>query len=352
MTRGEFLKEMLDKIFGSVYVEFSKIEKTEVRYTNSASYFKDCTYSDAYKKHYLNIFNHLFDDKVKTILIRKTGYNKPESIEEYHNRAIDFILSIKIDSDEVLKKCEGLKESMTAAMLKDVYQDIILKELFDLGDKKIGKARKDDDFDKSLRKITAAVRKYPRLHLKQSYKKEYEDPYFNKLIESYPFFEELNFEEDNEIVKKQLKRDGGNSALTAKYTSLIEENLVRVVEFTEYYIQNKNELAAYLDKTQIDEEYFEGLESHMDTMIIDVEGYGSILSKEQIIEFKNTAVRLYNKLYGEGHPKYEDTTYLAAWNAHKKYLFYLFRLSLLFEHLNITRKSIIKMTRCTNYWTK
>ena len=224
---------------------------------------------------------------------------------------------------------------MTAAMLKDVYQDIILKELFDLGDKKIGKARNDDDFDKSLRKITAAVRKYPRLHLNKSYKKEYEDPFFNKLIESYPFFKELNFEEDNKIVKKQSKRDGKNSALTATYTSLIESNLGRVVEFTEYYIQHKNELAAYLDKTQIDEEYFEGLESHMDTMIIEVEGYGVILSNEQIIEFKNTAVRLYNKLYGEGHPKYEDTTYLAAWNAHKKYLFYLFRLSLLFEHLNI-----------------
>lgn len=336
MTRGEFLKEMLDKIFGSVYVEFSKIEKTEVRYTNSASYFKDCTYSDAYKKHYLNIFNHLFDNEVKTILIKKTGYSKPESIEEYHNRAIDFILSIKIDSDEVLKKCEGLKESMTATMLKDVYQNIIIKELFDLGDKKIGKARKDDDFDKSLRKITAAVRKYPRLHLNQSYKKEYEGPYFNKLIESYPFFEELNFEDDNEIVQEQLMCEEKISNASFGYVTLIEENLGRVVELTEEYTKDNNELAAYADKTQIDKELFKDLETHMETtMIGDVEGYHSILSKEQIIEFKNTAVRLYNKLYGEGHPKYEDTTYLAAWNAHEDYLQYLFRLALLFKDLNI-----------------
>ena len=224
---------------------------------------------------------------------------------------------------------------MTATMLKDVYQNIIIKELFDLGDKKIGKARKDDDFDKSLRKITEAVRKYPRLHLNKSYKKEYKNPFFNKLIKSYPFFKELNFEDDNEIVQEQLMCEEKISNASFGYVTLIEENLARVVEFTEYYIQHKNELAAYLDKTQIDEEYFEGLESHMDTMIIDVEGYGSILSKEQIIKFKNTAVRLYNKLYGEGHPNYKATTYLAAWNAHEDYLQYLFRLALLFKDLNI-----------------
>ncbi len=49
--------------------------------------------------------------------------------------------------------------------------------------------------------------------------------------------------------------------------------------------------------------------------------------KEKVLEFKNVAVRVYNLLYGKGHPEYEDVTHLAAWNAHIKYVDYLFWLS-------------------------
>ena len=323
MTRGEFMVNMLESIFGTKYIEFDKIENSVVKYTKGGYLCKDCTYSQKYKNHFSGIFQKLLDSGCKEILI-KNKYNNSKSIAEYHEKAIDFIFSLNTLKKLELQTIKALKNSMTIQMISRIYQEIILETIFDIGNQHIGQERGADDFNKSVDKIFNLILEFIKNELPELLEKEHKNAFFRELVKTYPLFSELHLEEDNKIVQIHLEREEKQVQLTFGYVS---GDLFSRMDLIEEYLKDNNELVVFIAKDTIYEDDFLDLDFKLDTLLVNVQSYRSLFPKDKVIEFKNTAISLYNRLYGEGHPDYENVTFLAAWNAHVKYVDYLFSLA-------------------------
>ena len=334
MTRGEFMIKMLESIFGTKYIEFQGIENSKIKYAKSGTLFKDCTYSYSYKGRFLEILQKLFDNKYKEISVEKI-HNNPKPIAEYHKRTIDFIFSLEgfdyLGSDTI----DTLKRSMTIQMISRIYQEIILETIFSIGNQKPEKERHNDNFDESIDKIRNSILKFIKNELPELLEKEHKNAFFRELVKTYPLFSELHLEEDNKIVQIHLEREEKQNRLTFGYVS--SDLFPRIngtnncatciplkITFSSL-LANNNTID--ISKDTIYEDDFLDLDFKLDTLLVNVQSYRLLFSKDKVIEFKNIAISLYNRLYGKGHPEYKDVTFLAAWNAHVKYVDYLFSLA-------------------------
>ena len=213
---------------------------------------------------------------------------------------------------------------MTIQMISRIYQEIILETIFDIGNQHLGKERHNDNFDESIDKIRNSILKFIKNELPELLEKEHKNAFFRELVKTYPLFSELHLEEDNKIVQIHLEREEKQVRLTFGYVS---GDLFSRMDLIEEYLKDNNGLVVFIAKDTIYEDDFLDLDFKLDTLLVNVQSYRSLFPKDKVIEFKNTAISLYNRLYGEGHPDYENVTFLAAWNAHVKYVDYLFSLA-------------------------
>ena len=321
MTRRQFLENMLEATFGTNYIEFKNTDADNVKYSKGGSLCKDCTYSNTYQKHIEDLYAPLFNAQYHWITI--VGKHS-ESIASYQEKAAAFLYNMKAFRNLKEETLDAIKTSMTLQNLSDIYLDIVIKTLFDIGGQESIKERARDEFDSSIEKISEEIQKYICKELPVLQERHFKNLYFRKIAEEFPVFQELNLEEDNKIVEKQLRKEDKDFSITfGEYNMCLGD----AVEIIEAYQKEIGELSKYADKDHLDEDSFLDLDMTLDVLLENVSGYRNLLSKDQIIDFKNTAVRVYNHLYGQGHPVYEDVAYLAAWNAHEKYLGYLLRLS-------------------------
>lgn len=329
MTRREFLKKMLEATFGTIYIEFKKTNAGIVTYTKGGSLCKDCTYSNTYQKHIEDLYAPLFDAQYHQITIA----GKPsEPIATYQKKAVAFLYKMKPFRDLKEETLDVIKTILTLQNFSAIYLDIVIKTLFDIGRQKPSKERASDDFATSLEKISEEIQKYIIKEFPLLQERHFTKLYFRKVAEEYPVFQELNLEEDNKIVEEHLK-----AAVIFCRNSFGEFKMsfVDAVELIESYQNEIGVLSRYADKENLIDETFFELDMTLDQLLVDVCGYHNLLSKDQVIDFKNTAVRVYNHLYGQGHSIYEGVVYLAAWSAHEKYLDYLVRLSVVLKEYDI-----------------
>lgn len=344
MTRGEYLKNMLQTVFGTYYIEFLKNDNDTVCYEKRGYFCKDCSYTDNYKKRLIDLFQNLFDERYSKISIRKNNNSKPViPINEYRERAKDFIFSIEgFHSYEII----DIKKSLSDSMIYEIYRKIIIETIFDIGDLKSGTERRNDNFDKDIHSTFNAVLIYVKTIIPEIVGRLHKNRFFMELTETYPIFEKLNLEEDNLIVEKQLKKEEKYVRSTFGRSNM---DMFERIDLIETYNNDFNEFAKYVNKAIMTEEDFLDLDMKLDELLVEIQEYNVLFNKEKVDEFVASTVRLYNHLYGKGHQEYEDVTYLAAWNTHVKFVDYLFSLSLfLKEYLipqNWLRQALYKTAK-------
>lgn len=206
MTRGEFMSGMLEYIFGVKNIEFKSVKNSLLEYTKSGSFCKDCTYTSVYKNRLNEIFHNLLDEKFTEICIRKNKYSKPGSVNEYREKAKNFIFDLGGYESLNTELLEKIKENMTDAMVSRIYHDIIIKEIFYTEDRKNSKERSDDDFDGSVKNICQSVAVFIHSELSELSERNYKKEFFKSLVSKYPVFSELNLDEDNKIVQHHLRK--------------------------------------------------------------------------------------------------------------------------------------------------
>lgn len=324
MTRGNFMSDMLKYVFGVKYIEFSKIKNSLVEYTKGGSFCKDCTYTSVYKNRLKEIFGNLLDEKFTEICIKKNKYSRPVPVDEYRERTKNFIFELKGYESLNTEIFETIKENMTVAMISRICNDIIIEEIFNIDGKKSCKERRNDNFDDSISNICKSVLVFIKNELPELTARKYKKDFFNFLTEQYPVFSELELDEDNEIVCSHLMKKEKELKNIYSTFKVIEDFTLRV-EFIDNCKIYHGELAKFGDKNNMQEDDFIDLKDMLESLCYTSQNYNSFLKKD-ITEFKNTAVRIYNLLYGENHPEYKGVISIAAWNAHEYFIEYLFNL--------------------------
>ena len=324
MTRKEFLRKIFMDVFGSTKIKFKDTEGDVIRYSADNRLFTDCQYTGTYRDHMEDMFAPLLDSQYHQICIVKGKYSKPEPIEPYRQKALDFILKLKVFRDFNEEAISFIKQSIELYHIWDIYDIIIFRHLFNIRGLKSGPERGDDDFDEQLDCISKAVEKYLHEQLPKLKKSYFKKHFFREIAEKYPVIHELNLEEENKTVEKQLKSRSKNVIYTEFHVNYLGD----VVDLVETYRSEVKEFAIYAYKSLMTEEDFVQLDMKLDTLLVQASGYRPNVPREDVIEFKDIAVNVYNRLYGRGHSTYEDTVLLAAWNAHEKLLDYLLMLSM------------------------
>lgn len=326
MTRGEFMGGMLEYIFGVKYIEFKGVKKSLLEYTKGGSFCKDCTYTSVYKNRLNEIFHNLLDEKFTEICIRKDKYSKPCSVKEYHKKAKDFIFDLKGYGNYNTEFFETIKENMTVAMVSRIYHDIIIEEIFHTEDRENSKERSDDDFDDSVKNICHSVSVFIYSELSELKTRKYKKEFFEFLVNEYTVFSELNLDEDDKIVQHHLNKKEKEVRNEYGFVNPIfaDDDFFSRVNLIQQYKTDNGMFAAFADRNNMQEDDFLDLQMKLETLWGNSQSYNVLLKKEEVIEFKNTAVRIYNRFYGKNHPEYEDIIFLAAWNAHEYFIKYLF----------------------------
>ena len=330
MTRGEFMGGMLEYVFGVKYIEFKGVKNSLLEYTKGGSFCKDCTYTSVYKNRLKEIFLNLLDEKFTEVCIRKDKYSKPCSVKEYHKKAKDFIFDLKGYGNYDTELFETIKENMTVAMVRRIYHDIIIEEIFRIEDRENSKERSDDDFDDSVKNICQSVIVFIHSEFSELAARKYKKKFFESLVSEYPVFSELNLDEDNKIVQHHLRKKEKEVKNTFNFVNAIfaDDDFFSMVNLIQQYKTDNGMFAAFADRNNMQEDDFLDLQMKLDILCNNSQSYYSLFTKEEVIEFKNTAVRIYNRFYGKNHPEYEDIIFLAAWNAHEYFVEYLFNLDL------------------------
>lgn len=324
MTRTEFLGDMLKSVFGVKYLELKNTYTLIATYIKGGSFLKDCTYTMNYKKTIQKIFGKLLDEKIDKIFFKKDNYGSPEPIDEYREKAKKFIFDIKIFNDIDSERLTTIKENMTTTIVNRIYQEIIIEEIFNIGDKKGSKERQQDNFDESVDNINKSILAFINREFPEIVPRKYKNDFFKKLIENYPVFSELELEEDNKIVQKHIQDSEQIIKNTFGYVNLIVSDAIDLIEG---YKSHNDKLSAYNYIYNIEGEIFFELQLTLQTLCMEAQGYNFIFQKEEVIIFKNIAVSIYNHFYGKHHQKYDDVTNIAAWNAHEIFIDYIFILN-------------------------
>lgn len=202
MTRKKFLEDMLYSVFGVKCVEYKKEIGGTLYYIKGGTLCKDCTYSSKYKSKFMKFWEKLLNEKYNVVII-DNNINKKYNIEEFHEKARNYVFhfsSVKSEQDS-----DKLKEVIPISMVRHIYLDIILEELFDIGEKKLHKDRGNDDFDDSEEKIKKQIDEFLAENWNFLGSKMYKNGFFKDLAKHYPVFAELQLDEDRQIVMEHVK---------------------------------------------------------------------------------------------------------------------------------------------------
>lgn len=327
MTRGEFMGDMLEYVFGVKYIEFKGDKNLSVEYIKGGSFCKDCTYTSTYEKRLKRMFQYLLDEKYTEICIIKNKYSKPVPIKEYRERAKNFIFDLKGYENYDTELFETIKKNMTVTMVSEIYNDII-EEIFNIEGRENGKERSGDDFNDSVKNICQSIIVFIHSKLPELTARKYKKEFFESLVSEYPVFSELNLDEDDEIVQHHLKKKEKEMKNIYGHvnTDFTDNDLFSMVDLIKQYKEDNGTFASFGDRNGMQEDDFLDLQMKLGTLCANSQSYKSLFQKEDVIEFKNTAVRIYNLFYGENHPEYEKIIFLAAWNTHEYLVEYLFNL--------------------------
>jgi len=323
MTRVEFMSGMLEYVFGVKYIEFSKCKNTVLEYTKGGSFCKDCTYTSVYKNRLKEMFQNLLDEKFTEICIRKDKYSKPVPVNAYREKAKNFIFDLKGYGSQNTELFETIKNNMTVAMVSKIYNDIIIEEIFNTEGMKNGKERSYDDFNDSVKNICHSVSVFIHNNISELATRKYKKEFFESLINEYPVFSELNLDEDDKIVQNHL--DEKEKQMKNMYGH-VNIDLFSMVDLIQQCKNDNGMFAAFGDRNNMQKDDFEDLQMKLETLFMHSQSYRCLFKKEEVIEFKNTAVRIYNLFYGKNHPEYKDIIFLKAWTAHEYFIEYLFYL--------------------------
>lgn len=323
MTRGDFMSGMLEYVFCVKYIEFSKYKNTVLEYTKGGSFCKDCTYTSVYKNRLKEMFQNLLDEKFTEICIRKDKYSKPVPVNAYREKAKNFIFDLKGYGSQNTELFETIKNNMTVAMVSKIYNDIIIEEIFNTEGMKNGKERSGDDFNDSVKSICHSVIVFIHDEISELDARKYKQEFFKFLVNEYPVFSELNLDEDDKIVQNHL--DEKEKQMKNIYGH-VNIDLFSMVDLIQQCRKDNGMFAAFGDRNNMQKGDFLDLQMKLETLCANSQSYKSLFPKEEVIEFKNTAVRIYNLFYGKNHPEYKDIIFLKAWTAHEYFIEYLFNL--------------------------
>ena len=159
MTRKEFLGDMLYSVLGVKYIDYHSAEGESVYYSKGDSLYKDCTYSTPYKDRFKMFWDNLLNEKYKNIVFKaENGRTQTHTLREYQDKAREYVFQFSSVKDE--QDADKLKEVITIPMIRHICLEIILEELFDIGENKAHKDRGSDDFDESEKRIRAKIESF------------------------------------------------------------------------------------------------------------------------------------------------------------------------------------------------
>ncbi|MDE6088320.1 MAG: hypothetical protein K2G25_08050 [Oscillospiraceae bacterium] len=199
MTRKEFLGNMLYSVFGVKYIDYRFAEGESVYYSKGDSLYKDCTYSTSYKDKFRVFWDNLLNEKYKNIVFKgENGRTQTHTLKEYQEKAREYIFqfsSVKGEQD-----ADKLKEVITIPMIRHICLEIILEELFDIGENKVHKDSGNDDFDESGKRIRAKINSFLVENWVSLKSRMYKNNFFRDLVKQYPVFAELKLNENEQTV--------------------------------------------------------------------------------------------------------------------------------------------------------
>ena len=329
MIRKKFLEDMLSSMFGVKCIEYKKEIGCTLYYMKGGTLCKDCTYSSKYKSKFMEFWDKLLNEKYNFVII-DSNINKKYNIEEYHEKARNYVFrfsSVKSEQDS-----DKLKEVIPISMVRHIYLDIILEELFNIGEKKSHKDRGGDDFEDCEERIKKQIDEFLVKNWDLLGSKMYKNSFFKDLVKKCPVFVELQLDENEETVIDDIKK-GKEFFYNFKIISrMTASDLGRIVQENRDVNLINKDISVYCDKVLMEDEDFKFLAGNLEYLLNYSERYIDIFChKEDIEELKNTAVRLYNYFYGKNHPKYTGSTQREYWNAHTVLIEYLFMLDLVLK---------------------
>ncbi|MDE6788358.1 MAG: hypothetical protein K2J47_03450, partial [Ruminococcus sp.] len=150
----------------------------------------------------------------------------------------------------------------------------------------------------------------------------YKNIFFDSLVKGHPIFSMIDFDCEEIIVQE----DFFESMSIVENSSNPIVSLYDTIKTKKILSQDNERFSAYGDIATMTEENFWLMGELLTTLCLNAQSYCVYLNSEEIKQFINTAVRLYNKFYGKGHSKYIGSIHREAWTTHRifaEYLFYL-----------------------------
>ena len=89
------------------------------------------------------------------------------------------MISLLSSEQLTIENEQFLKKNLTVTMMAEVYSDIIIKELFNIENRKIGKDRGNDNFDESKKRIAHLICEYLNKNADTIKDKIYKNSFFN-----------------------------------------------------------------------------------------------------------------------------------------------------------------------------
>lgn len=332
MTRIKFLGDMLKSVFGVKYIIFDEVSSSTVTYEKGGNFLKDCTYTSTYKEKAQQLFGKLLDERINKILFKKDKYSKPQPIDKYREKAKTFIFGIKIFNNVDSEYLNVIKENITITMVNRIYQDIIIEEVFNIGDKKGFEERKNDNFDESVDNIGKSIFEFIRRELPKIISRKYETDLLKHLTQNYPVFSKLQLDEKNKLVfddVEMIKKFIENSKKIPLSTFGLE--FVDTLSIREETLIRNGKLATYIDKSIMNAVDFELLTSVITDLYHYSECYPQVFSEKEVETLTNTAIRTYNHFYGKNHVVYSGKVNSQHWDMHQHLIEYLFMLQLVMK---------------------
>ena len=326
MTRKEFLGDMLYSVFGVKYIDYRFAEGESVYYSKGDSLYKDCTYSTSYKDKFRVFWDNLLNEKYKNIVFKgENGRTQTHTLKEYQEKAREYIFQFSSVKNE--QDAYKLKEIITIPMIRHICLEIILEELFDIGEKRVHKDRGKDDFDEVEERIRKKIDSFLVENWVSLKSRMYKNNFFRVLVKQYPVFAELKLNENEQTIMDDIE-EKKKQIQTFKITPCtVALNLIKTVEVCREIASINGSISAYCDKKAMCCEDFECFIANLVYLCNYSEIYIDIFRhKEDVEKLKNTAVRLYNYFYGKRHPEYKGNIQRAYWNVHPELIEYLFLL--------------------------
>ena len=148
--------------------------------------------------------------------------------------------------------------------------------------------------------------------------------FFESLVKSNPDLDGVDFDYDNITVQEDF--ESANNLL--KNISGKAYSLIETIDLIKELKDDNRRFSEFGDIENMTEDDFFRLELTLNDLCCNSQSYYYLLL-EDIILFKNTAIRIYNKLYGKERKEkeYEGRLGRQVWNTHERFAEYLMTLS-------------------------